>query len=160
MLMIKRQDLIYHSNSETHKLYNIWNPPKGKKISVYKPRLLEAETMCSESLRSHLALLQGSSVPLRVAREVDWERPVFVLSHGATHLLVRTCPGLTPNYRPQIASQHSLPALSSSCQGDGILDEDEGVVAFVFKRWSPWNIVTQQDAQFHFLLKAPEESEN
>lgn len=95
-------------NSETHKLYNIWNPPKGEKISVYKSRLLEAETMCSESLRSHLALLQGSSVPLRVAREVDWERPIFALSHGATHLLVSTCPGLIPNYRPQIASQHSL----------------------------------------------------
>lgn len=107
---------------------------QGGKISVYKSRMLEAETMCSESLKSHFALLQCSSVPLCMAREVDWERSVFVaLSQGATHLLVSTCPGLIPNYRPQIASQHSLPALSSSCQGDGILDEDKGVAAFVFK---------------------------
>lgn len=90
-------------------------------MPAYKSSLLEAETMCSESLKSHFTLPQCSSILLPMASLSSLERFAFVvLQEGAAHLLVSTCPGLILNYCPQIASQHSLPALSSSSQGDGI----------------------------------------
>lgn len=106
---------------EMRRLDNIWNPPKEKKMPAFQSSLLEAETMCSESLKSHFTLPQCSSIPLPRASLPGLERfTLVVLQEGATHLLVSTYPGLIPNYCPQIAPQHSLPALSSSSQGDGI----------------------------------------
>lgn len=54
-------------------------------------------------IKDHISCFAtGQLCSLRMAREVDWERPVFVLTMGATYLLVSTCPGLIPNYRPQL----------------------------------------------------------